>query len=154
MADKLAKLWVPSSAASDAYVGQADALVEMWERFRTSDPLMPLLKELTADVQSPPRRNSPTEMETCACLELFQLMENVFLELRLDEFWTHPDNRGWMTLFSMWAKSPTFRAAWQRLSRTFGIRFGHFCHQRFGLADPDAAIRDIDRREPVQEAEE
>jgi len=75
-------------------------------------------------------------------------------ELRLDEFWTHPDNRGWMTLFSMWAKSPTFRAAWQRLSRTFGIRFGHFCHQRFGLADPDAAIRDIDRREPVQEAEE
>jgi len=52
----------------------------------------------------------------------------------------------------MWAKSPTFRAAWERSSRTFGIRFGHFCHQRLGLADPDARIGDVEQREPVQEA--
>jgi hypothetical protein len=153
MAHRLAKLWVPASAASDSYVAQANSLVEMWERFRTSEPLMPLLKELTADAPSPARR-PPNEMELCACLELVQLMENVFLELRLDEFWTHPDNRGWMTLFGMWAKSPTFRAGWERLSRTFGIRFGHFCHQRFGLADPDELIHEIRRKALLQETEE
>jgi hypothetical protein len=153
MAHKLAKLWVPASAASDAYVGQANALVEMWERFRTSDQLIPLLKELTADAPSPPRPNAPSEMELCACLELFQLMENVFLELRLDEFWQHPDNRGWMTLFAMWAKSPTFCTAWRRLSRTFGIRFGHFCHLRFGLADPAGESREFERRQPAQASE-
>ena len=154
MAHRLAKLWVPASAASDSYVAQSEALVEMWERFRTSEPLMPLLRELTADTPSPARRTPPNEVELCACLELFQLMENVFLELRLDEFWTHPDNRGWMTLFGMWAKSPTFCAGWQRLSRTFGIRFGHFCHQRFGLADPAAEIHEVRRQEVIQQPEE
>ena len=153
MADKLAKLWVPASAATSSYQTQSDALVNVWERFRTSPQLMPLLKELTADARSRPR-GRPNEMEMCACLELFQLMENVFFELRLDEFWTHPDNRGWITLFAMWAKSPTFRAAWERSSRTFGIRFGHFCHQRLGLADPDGFVRDTDLPELVQEAQE
>jgi hypothetical protein len=67
-------------------------------------------------------------------------MENVFITLQLDDFWTHPDNRGWAMLFSMWAKSPTFRAAWKQMRNTFGIRFGYFCHQRLGLyADREAA---------------
>ena len=73
-------------------------------------------------------------------------MENVFFELRLDEFWEHPDNRGWTTLFGMWAKSPTFCAAWERSCNTFGIRFGYFCHQRLGLADPEAPQVQGERR--------
>jgi hypothetical protein len=73
-------------------------------------------------------------------------MENVFLALRLDEFWEHPDNRGWTTLFGMWAKSPTFQAAWERSRDTFGRRFGYCCHERLGLADPEAS-----RAEPERE---
>jgi hypothetical protein len=32
-------------------------------------------------------------------------MENVFLDLRLDDFWDHPDNRGWAVVFMRWAGS-------------------------------------------------
>jgi hypothetical protein len=60
-------------------------------------------------------------------------MENVFLDLRLDDFWEHPDNRGWALLFSQWAKSGRFRGAWPRIKNTFGIRFEHFCADRLGL---------------------
>ena len=90
------------------------------------------MRELTADRQLP-AQEPPTEEELCACLELFQHMENAFLVLRLDDFWAHPDNRGWVVMFRMWAKSPTFRLAWQRSHRMFGIRFVHFCRQRLGL---------------------
>jgi hypothetical protein len=60
-------------------------------------------------------------------------MENVFLDLRLDDFWTHPDNRGWVMLFTMWAKSPKFRAVWKQKKHIFGIRFEYFCGQRLGM---------------------
>jgi hypothetical protein len=67
------------------------------------------------------------------CLQLIQQMENAFLDLRLDEFWDHPDNRGWVVLFTMWAQSPTFRDAWRQYRNVFGVRFGLFCNQRLGM---------------------
>jgi hypothetical protein len=132
MARKLADLWIPASVGSDSFVGQAEALDTIWERFRNSPALFPLLRELTADRRLP-ERESPTEEEICACLELFQHMENVFLALRLDDFWSHPDNRGWAVLFRMWAKSSTFRVVWKRSNSLFGMRFVHFCGRRLGL---------------------
>ena len=132
MAQKLMNLWTPAAVGGDSFVGQAEALDALWERFRLTPALHPLLYELTIDRQTPPQ-GPPTEEELCVCLELFQHMENVFLALRLDDFWSHPDNRGWQVLFRSWAKSPTFRTAWQRSHGLFGIRFAHFCQQRLGL---------------------
>jgi len=132
MADTLADLWVPAAVGNDPFVTQTEALDAIWERFRSSPTLHPLWKELTADVPSMGTR-PPSPEELAACLSLFQLMENAFLALRLDDFWTHPDNRGWGVLFGMWAKSPCFRAAWQRSRFVFGSRFVHFCARRLGL---------------------
>jgi hypothetical protein len=73
------------------------------------------------------------ENEHAACLELIQLMENVFLDLRLDDFWNHPDNRGWMMLFTRFARSPKFREVWNANRSTYGIRFEYFCSQHLGL---------------------
>jgi hypothetical protein len=73
-------------------------------------------------------------------LEMIQLMEDTFLDLRLDDFWDHPDNRGWAMLFTKWAHSPIFRAVWVNSRRTFGIRFEYFCEERLGLPkDPRIA---------------
>jgi hypothetical protein len=74
-------------------------------------------------------------------MEMIQLMENVFLDLRLDDYWEHPDNRGWTVMFSMWAKSPRFRKAWSSQHRVFGIRFEYFCHERLGLARDNPVAR-------------
>ena len=74
-------------------------------------------------------------------MELMQLMENVFPDMRLEEYWDHPDNRGWAMLFSMWAKSSKFQEAWGRSKKTYGIRFEYFCHDRLGLASDNPVVR-------------
>jgi Patatin-like phospholipase len=134
-AKRLAKLWVPASVGSLLFVEQATAMERVWERLRESSTLWPLLHELTHGEPAPARPPGPipNEEELCLCQELLQLMENVFLALRLDDFWDHPDNRGWAVSFSTWAKSPIFRAVWAISRETYGIRFGYFCEQRLGL---------------------
>jgi hypothetical protein len=67
------------------------------------------------------------------CQELAQLMESVFHELDLDQFWQHPDNYGWMNAFRQWSWSPMFRIAWVSGSPNFGRRYTAFCEQRLGL---------------------
>jgi predicted acylesterase/phospholipase RssA len=132
LASKLFEVWAPARVPSSLFINHARTLDKLWERFRTSEKLQNLLAELMADRPSD-RLPKPDNQERCACLELLQLMENVFLDLRLDDFWEHPDNRGWALLFTMWAKSSTFRAVWEQVRGSFGIRFEYFCEQRLGL---------------------
>jgi hypothetical protein len=141
MASRLYDVWTPAGFSRDAFVKHAELLDQIWERFRLSTNLRPLLQELMADRTGPARQAPPSHEEMAGCLELVQLMEEVFLDLRLDDFWDHPDNRGWAMLFTMWAKSPTFRAAWSRIHRTFGIRFEYFCHRHLGLKKDHPVVR-------------
>lgn len=134
MAEKLYDVWVPGGCTSDVFIAHTKELDAIWERFRASSDLTLLMSELMGNV--PVTRNSlaiPTHQEVCACLELVQLMENVFLDLRLDDFWEKPDNRGWAMLFMAWARSPIFRKVWIQTRHTFGIRFEYFCEERLGL---------------------
>lgn len=90
----------------------------------------------------PPEPPQPvTEAEFCVGLELIQLMEDVFLDLGLDDFWEHPDNRGWAILFMQWSQSRKFREIWGQTRRTFGIRFEHFCAARLGLVRDRPTVR-------------
>ena len=132
MARKLANIWVAEAAADDSFIGQTQALDEIWERFRNTATLHPLLAELMANRPSP-MPAAITEEQLVVCMELFQLMENVFVSLRLADFWHHPDNRGWVVLFTKWAKSGTFRIAWKQTRDTFSIGFIYFCERRLGL---------------------
>ena len=141
LARKLYDVWTPGGFSNAAFVKHTQRLDRLWDLFRTSAGLAPLFRELMADTLGPRRQGAPTEEELCACLELVQLMEDVFLDLRLDDFWEHPDNRGWAMLFAMWAKSSTFRAAWSGIRRTFGIRFEYFCQQRLGLEADHPVVR-------------
>ena len=67
------------------------------------------------------------------CNSLIQLMENVYVDLRLDFEYDHPDNRGWMNLFRHWQWSGMFRATWAISGATYGHRFQAFCERRLGL---------------------
>src|SRR5262249_53725208 len=98
---------------------------------RVTPALRNLFHEMHGGPASAP--HTPTVDELRGCLEPIQTMENAFLSVRLDEHWAHPDNKGWVALFTMWARSPTFRAVWHRYQDVFGIRFGYFCQQRLGL---------------------
>jgi len=138
IAEKLADVLTPANS-SDTFLKQSAALNAIWERFRQSPGLHPFLNELMAG--GPPVITPLTNEETCLGLELIQLMEDVFLDLRLDDFWDHPDNRGWAILFMRWSRSLRFRAIWVQMRRTFGIRFEYFCAARLGLPRDEPIVR-------------
>jgi hypothetical protein len=139
IAEKLADVLTPAGGSSENFLKHSSALDSVWERFRQSPSLHPFLNEL---MSGGPQVVTPlTEEETCLGLELIQLMEDVFLDLRLDDFWDHPDNRGWALLFMRWSRSLRFRMIWVQMRRTFGIRFEYFCAARLGLPRDEPIVR-------------
>lgn len=74
-------------------------------------------------------------------LEVIQLMENVFVDLRLDDFWEYPHNREWTILFMRWARTRRSREIWSNARRTFGIRFEYFCEAWLGLPRDQFTVR-------------
>lgn len=67
------------------------------------------------------------------CNKLIQLMEDVFLDLRLDDFYDHPDNSGWINLFRHWSWSNMFKVVWSISAANYGRRFRIFCKHHLGL---------------------
>ena len=135
MAGTLFDLWVPASVSSESFVDNANTFDKLWDRFRQDPDLKALFLEFVGSADAS-AASELTAKEICTCMELMQLMENAFLDLRLDDFWDHPDNRGWVVFFTMCARSPKFREVWSQVSQTYGIRFEYFCKQRLGLKRP------------------
>lgn len=134
LSERLADTVVPSGCASEIFLKHSRAMDRIWERARESPALHRLMNELmgtenAGETVLPP----PPNEHTLFVLQLIQFMESVFLDLRLDDFWEHPDNRGWAILFMRWARHPRFRAVWEEARRAFGIRFEYFCEFRLGL---------------------
>jgi hypothetical protein len=142
IADKMFDVLAPAGLPSERFLQHAKTLVDLWEKFRATPELLGFMHELITVEQHRPLDTRPIlDDELCIGLELIQLMENVFLDLRLDDFWEHPDNRGWAILFMRWARSPKFRRIWNSTRRTFGIRFEYFCSARLGLVRDSPIIR-------------
>jgi hypothetical protein len=73
------------------------------------------------------------------CTSLIQLMENVYLDLNLEDNLTHPDNAGWIRVFTNWANNPTFREAWKFSHHAYGLTFQSWCVRNFLRGFEDAA---------------
>ncbi len=67
------------------------------------------------------------------CNRLIELMEDVYLDLDLEAYYDHPDNRGWINLFRHWSWSAMFQASWTISACTYGIRFQRFCRHHLDL---------------------
>jgi hypothetical protein len=144
VAERLFDTWTPASFKTDSFLKHTAALGLIWDRFRgVGAPLANLFEELTGTAAPGPVNAGVTiaNDELSACLELMQLMEDVFVDLHLDDFWTHPDNRGWGMLFRSWARSPRFQQAWRQSRRLFGIRFEYFCEEHLGLPRERPVVR-------------
>ena len=90
----------------------------------------------------------PTDEERRAgfyiCVEMLQLMEDVFLDFELDEYYDHVDNRGWMNLFQHWGWSGMLCATWAITGATFDPRFQRFCLHRLDLRPGVPSVADMD----------
>lgn len=78
------------------------------------------------------------------CNRLIQLMEDVYLDLDLETFYDHPDNRGWINLFRHWSWSPMFQASWTISACTYGIRFQSFCRRMLNLLLGQVTTQPVD----------
>lgn len=136
--EHMANMLSPQSCSIDSFVRQSRQLDELWERLRGMPNDSPGFLEELMGLPGAAAGNV-TPAVTAIGLEIFQLMENVYMDLRLDDFWEHPDNRGWAMLFMNWARSTRLREVWRHNHRTFGIPFEYFCGRRLGL-DKEARI--------------
>jgi hypothetical protein len=139
----------PNTAAS--FTRHAEALEKLMLRLRNDPDLEFLDTQMTpewgrlmtgaADVKSEPPAVSlglPSRVAQRRagfhfCNALFQLMEDVYLDLNLETEHAHPDNSGWMNLFDHWSWSAMFRAAWMISASCYGARFRSFCEDRLHL---------------------
>jgi hypothetical protein len=144
----LRQAWYPASTAAAASISKhASALDQMFERLR-KDPdlafldaqIYPEWQRLNAQAAGPAPTQlwlptQPAELRAgfYFCNSLIQLMESVYLDLRLAQEHDHPDNRGWMNLFKHWAWSGMFRATWAICVSTYGARFQTFCSAYLGI---------------------
>jgi len=141
--DRMFDVLTPAALSSDRFLSHSKTLDNLWEHFRGEQSLHPFMNELIASTSQAVTAAAPartaggvpviSDTELAIGLQLIQLMEDVFLDLRLDDYWQHPDYRGWAILFMRWARSERFREIWKRTHRTFGIRFEYFCNANLGL---------------------
>jgi hypothetical protein len=146
-AERLGDVLAPAGCPSNAFLKHSQALGKLWGEFRKTPALHSFLDELmairppVAPTLAAAQSSIQSSQEHAMALELIQLMEDVFMDLRLDDFWEHPDNRGWAILFMRWARSPKFQKVWKLTHRTFGIRFEYFCAARLGLTRDNPIAR-------------
>ena len=100
----LAKTLAPALAPtlSTLHRPHAEQLIELWDKIRDD----PTLRDPRpgADHGRPAARGRRCQrLEFYTCVEMIQLMENVYLDLQLEETWDHADNHGWRKLFTRWA---------------------------------------------------
>ncbi len=68
------------------------------------------------------------------CNLQIQLMEQVYLAVKLEEFHGHALNSGWMNLFRRWTSSATFRLFWPTVCGMYSQQFVRFANQHLNLS--------------------
>jgi hypothetical protein len=131
-AASLRQIWTPDLPKSGNFSHQGEDLQRIWKELRTQPGLLLLLEEL---LLSPPPAPVPITPQIHAmCLEILQLMENVYFDLALQDTWSHPDNSGWREQFLAFSRCHFMQQAWSASKLTFGDRFRHFCGLRLKLS--------------------
>jgi GNAT superfamily N-acetyltransferase len=137
---KLQRHWVPVPlGVQDSFLRETHALLDLEKQLRTDPGLArydveiypEILSVFGVDPQTVDRLDVRSSLHLCS--SQIQLMENVFLGVRLGEHYAHPLNRGWMNLFRRWTSAQTFRRWWPILRGTFSPAFVEFSERHLYL---------------------
>ena len=151
----LAQHWYPPSAAArESFSKHTQSLVAIYHELRTnadlaflSEQIYPEWRVFFADTKTyQPNEKSPRSLRSrlpkeagplragfYLCNSVILLMESVYLDLKLEEEYDHPDNRGWMNFFKHWSWAPIFRVAYTISASNYGARFQSFCERQLDL---------------------
>jgi len=142
--DRLEQHWVSvPPGVQDSFMRETQALLKLEEQLRRDPGLARYDLETYPEIASV-FGTDPEQIERLdaraslhICYSQIQLMENVFLGVRLEEHYVHPMNRGWMNLFQRWASADTFRQWWPVLRGTFSRAFVEFAERHLHLPTHD-----------------
>ena len=138
--------WVTTPPGmQESFLGETDDLKDL-ERLLRDDPDLlrydlEIYPELCSVFGLDPGSialNPRAALHTCN-LQI-QLMEQVYLAVKLEEFHGHALNRGWMNLFRRWTSSATFRMFWPTVCSVYSQPFVRFAGQHFNLSIDQVAV--------------
>jgi hypothetical protein len=159
---ELAQRWYPpSDATKESFTRLTEQVMGIYEQLQTDPHLLFLneqvypawrfLFENTTDAEALaptdalaqvdaktlrsrlPKKPEELQAGFYMCSQIIQVMENTYVDLRLEDEYDHPDNRGWMNYFRHWSWAPMFRVTWAVTASTYGARFQSFCERHLEL---------------------
>jgi rubredoxin len=123
--EELRDRWhAPSAAVEKSFARHGEAFEQLLQELRTSSKLSGLTKEFYSKIPL-----GTVEEKFLYCNSIFQLMENVYIDLNLEDEFNHPDNEGWNEMFKSWWAAPEMKNTWAISKKTFGQRFQQWCER-------------------------
>jgi hypothetical protein len=131
----LARRWCPAPPEYDRkFLDSTRSFLKITEAIRRDPNLQRLSLAVYPDlrrlVPADDARREPTperlRAERHMFGEIFQIMEDVWLVLNLDNNWDHPQNRGWKRVFVLWTHNELFADNWEALKGEYSESFVHF----------------------------
>ncbi len=157
--NQLKEFWYPQSLANKKFfTHHSSELSNIFNQIKSNPDLKfmdsqiyPEWHELMDDTRNKAKELIVALPETDAekragfytCNQMIQLMENVYTDLRLEEYYNHPDNRGWLNLFTIWSWSSMLRVTWAICACTYGAKFQKFCERRLELCESDVQVDNL-----------
>jgi hypothetical protein len=145
--------WYPPTAqVTESGTRLTDAYMKVMEIVRETKAFEHLDPVLFEHWPQPPAAIFERE-SFYVCNALIQLMENVYVDLNLEEYWEHPHVMGWRQVFTAWARTEPFQKTWEVAGCTYAERFQRFYNDRVVLPDgrsngqPAAAGKAKDRQQ-------
>ena len=129
----LYQVWYPPSAAvHDHSAAHADIYARVIEEVRKDGNLKNLDPALFPAFHPQDQKPVWNRDEALVCTALIQLMERIFYDLNLEDpdARHHPYVQGWLKIFSHWASTDAFQAAWKRTRESYPERFRKFFENR------------------------
>ena len=154
---RLSQHWYPPSASTaESFTKHTDAIIAIYDELRTNKHLQFLNRDIYPEwrilfaEKPPPLRGLAFERLEVSraqlpksddelragfyiCTSICDLFEALYVDLRLEEEFDHPDNRGWMNFFRHWSSAPIFRVTWAIGASNYGARFQSFCARHLNL---------------------
>lgn len=125
-----------------AYLLGNEAYARIQASLRTDANLQQIASEIYGGSAPMPRTNANVSIpERHIAIEMYTLLENVYLALNLELNYQHPVHCGWMEVFKNWTGSPTLKAVWSQVSGEFSPSFRRFIDAVTQQAIADAMFR-------------
>jgi len=120
----------------ESFLGQKEALVKLEAKLRDDPQLARYDAEIYPELESflganPTGWPAPDPRAALHfCTTQLHLIENVFIALEFQRYYSYALNRGWMNLFRRWAVAPTFQKLWPGLRGSYSRRFVEFVEEQ------------------------